>query len=287
LFTASAALLYAAAGCAYGDDKASTDSLNSELAEIERTSGGRLGVAFLNTATGAGAGHRADERFPMCSTFKLLAVAAVLRRVDTGKESLDRRLTFTGNDILPYSPITGKQIGGSGMPVSELCAAAMQYSDNTAANLLLSTIGGPAGVTAFARSIGDTMTRLDRTEPDLNQALPGDPRDTTTPAAMLHSMQGVLLGKALSDVSRTQLQGWMLRNTTGDACLRAGLPKDWRIGDKTGSGDNGTRNDIAVIWPSQPGPILVCVYLTGATAVSNDQRNAAIAAVGRAVASAL
>ncbi len=173
------------------------------------------------------------------------------------------------------------------MPISELCDAAIRYSDNTAANLLLGTIGGPAGVTAFARSIGDTMTRLDRTEPDLNQALPGDPRDTTTPAAMLHCMQVLLLGNVLSGASLSQLQGWMLRNTTGDSCLRAGLPRDWRVADKTGSGDNGTRNDIAVVWPPQSGPILVCVYLTGATGVTPDQRNTTIASVGRAVAKAL
>jgi beta-lactamase class A len=269
------------------DDKDLAGLLNQKLSGIERSSSGRLGVAVLDTATGACAGHRTDERFPMCSTFKLLAVAAVLQRVDAGKENLSRRLTFAAKDILAYSPITGKQADGGSMPLSELCDAAIRYSDNTAANLLLSTIGGPAGVTSFARSIGDTMTRLDRTEPDLNQALPDDSRDTTTPAAMLHNLQALFLGKVLSEDSRIQLQNWMLKNTTGDSCLRAGLPKDWHIGDKTGSGGNGTRNDVAVIWPQQRPPVLAAVYLTGAVAISADQRDAVIATVARAIASAL
>ncbi|HXB62358.1 MAG TPA: class A beta-lactamase [Acidobacteriaceae bacterium] len=288
LFTASGALLYAASGRrAYADGKTFSSQLNSELSAIERTSGGRLGVAVLDMATGARAGHRADERFAMCSTFKLLEAAAVLQRVDAGTESLSRRLTFTSKDILEHAPITEEHVGSDGMSLLELCDAAVRYSDSTAANLLLGTIGGPAGFTAFARAIGDNVTRLDRNEPDMSQATPGDPRDTTSPAAMVQNLQTLLLGKLLSDASRAQLEDWMLRNTTGDPCLRAGVPKGWHIGDKTGTGDYGTRNDVAVIRPPQHAPVLVAVYLTGATAITDDQRNAAIADVARAVAAAL
>ncbi len=288
LLTASATLLCAATGRrGWAEDSAFTTQLNQKFTEIEGSSGGRVGVAVLDTATGARVGHRADERFAMCSTFKLLEAAAVLQRVDAGKESLSRRLTFTAKDILSYAPITEEHVGGDGMSISELCDAAVRYSDGTAANLLLDTIGGPAGFTAFARAIGDNVTRLDRNEPDMSLATPGDLRDTTSPAAMVQNLQTLLLGKLLSGDSRAQLEDWMLRNTTGDPCLRAGVPKGWRIGDKTGTGDYGTRNDVAVIWPPQRAPVLVAVYITGATAISDDQRNAAIANVGRAVAAAL
>jgi beta-lactamase class A len=169
------------------------------------------------------------------------------------------------------------------MSIRELCAAAITLSDNTAGNLLLASIGGPAGLTAFARTLGDDMTRLDRIEPDLNEALPGDPRDTSTPMAMLSNLRLLVLGSALSRPSRSQLTEWLVLNKTGDKRLRAGIPTGWKVGDKTGSGARGTTNDLAIIWPQQHAPVLVSVYLTGATQ-DDDQRNAIIAAVGKNIA---
>lgn len=260
-----------------------TEQLSRELAKIETSSGGRLGVAILDTATGTRTLHRGDERFPMCSTFKLVASAAVLAKVDAGKLRLDQRIVFQKTDLVTYSPITQAHTGEPGMTLAEICAAAIDYSDNTAANLILANIGGPAGFTQFARSIGDPATRLDRIETALNESLPNDPRDTTTPSAMVTNLNSLLLGNALSGSSRDQLTQWLLANTTGGTRLRAGVPATWPVGDKTGTGDQGSTNDIGILWPPNAKPLLVCAYLTG-TKASADERNATIAAVGRAVA---
>jgi beta-lactamase class A len=222
----------------------------------------------------------------MCSTFKLLAGAAILARVDSGKETLQRRIRFDASDLVTYSPATEKRTGEPGMTLAELCEAAITLSDNTAANLLLEALGGPAGLTAYARSLGDSVTRLDRIEPELNEATPGDERDTTTPAAMAANLNALILGDALSSASRKRLADWMIANKTGDARLRAGLPKDWRVGDKTGSGNRGTTNDIGLAWPPKQPPIIIAAYLTETTAPS-EQRNAALASVARAIASGL
>jgi beta-lactamase class A len=263
-----------------------SEKLAADLVRIEKESGGRLGVAVLDTRTEAQAAHRADERFPMCSTFKLLAAAAVLARVDAGKDRLDRRIRFESRDVVVNSAMTKDRAGGEGMSLAELCEAAMIVSDNTAGNLLLASLGGPEGLTAYARSLGDMVTRLDRIEPDLNEAIPGDPRDTTSPAAMLSDLRALVLGSALSASSKDQLTGWLIGNKTGDTRLRAGLPSGWRVGDKTGSGERGTTNDVGIIWPPGRAPILVSIYLTE-TPLAGEQRNATLAAVGRAVASAL
>lgn len=260
--------------------------LAGSLARIEAGSGGRLGVAILDTATGARSGHRADERFPMCSTFKLLATGAVLARVDAGRERLDRRIRFAAADLVAYSPVTQQHADGEGMTLAEICEAALTYSDNTAANLLLAALGGPSTITAFARTLGDRVTRLDRIEPALNEAIPGDPRDVTTPGAMLADLRRLAVGDVLSAASRGQFIRWLMANKTGDERLRAGLPAGWRVGDKTGSGDHGSTNDVALIWPPDRAPILVSVYLTETKAPS-DRRNATLAAVGRAVAEAV
>ena len=260
--------------------------LAGSLARIEAGSGGRLGVAILDTATGARSGHRADERFPMCSTFKLLATGAVLARVDAGRERLDRRIRFAAADLVAYSPVTQQHADGEGMTLAEICEAALTDSDNTAANLLLAALGGPSIITAFARTLGDRVTRLDRIEPALNEAIPGDPRDVTTPGAMLADLRRLALGDVLSAASRGQFIRWLMANKTGDERLRAGLPAGWRVGDKTGSGDHGSTNDVALIWPPDRAPILVSVYLTETKAPS-DRRNATLAAVGRAVAEAV
>ncbi|MCU1258904.1 MAG: beta-lactamase [Bryobacterales bacterium] len=260
------------------------DALSLRLAEIEKESGGRLGCAVLDLSTNLQIAHRADERFPMCSTFKALASALVLHRVDSGLERLDRRIAFTSSDVVTYSPITKPRAGPEGMTVEEICHAAMTVSDNTAANLLLASFGGPPGLTAFVRSVGDPVTRLDRIETDLNEAKAGDPRDTTTPAAMLENLRKLVLGNVLTSASRATFSKWLTENKTGDTRLRAGFPRGWVIGDKTGSGENGTTNDIAVIWPPRRPPILVAAYLTQAPGSAED-RDTVLAIVGRAVAS--
>ena len=262
------------------------DGLPGDIVRIEKESGGRLGVAVLETTSQARANHRADERFPMCSTFKMLAAAAVLKRVEEGKERLDRRIRFEARDIVVNSAATKDRAGGDGMTLAELCEAAMIYSDNTAGNLILKSLGGPQAITAYARTLGDPVTRLDRIEPDLNEARPGDPRDTTSPAAMLGNLQQLILGETLSAESKSQLTTWLVGNKTGDTRLRAGLPKDWRVGDKTGAGEHGTTNDVGIAWPPQRAPVLIAVYLTQ-TQTSAERRNATLAAVGNAVTKAL
>ncbi|WP_240046814.1 class A beta-lactamase [Paracraurococcus ruber] len=260
--------------------------LGDAVARIEAASGGRLGLAVLDTGSGARLAHRGAERFPLCSTFKLLAAAAVLARVDAGEEWLDRLVRFGREALVTYSPATEPQAGGPGMTLAALCEAAMTLSDNTAGNLLLAAIGGPEGLTAFARRLGDPATRLDRIETTLNEARPGDPRDTTTPAAMLADLQALLQGDALSPAGRAQLLAWLEGTRTGDTRIRAGLPAGWRFGDKTGSGDNGTTNDVGLFWPPGRPPVLFAAYLTQ-TAAPTDQRNATHAAIGRALAGAL
>jgi beta-lactamase class A len=257
--------------------------LKARLAELEKRSGGRLGCAVLNTSTGTVIAHRGDERFPMCSTFKASAVAYVLQRADRRGERLDRRIVFSKHDILSYAPITKLHVGGGGMSVADLCAAAITVSDNTAANLLLASFGGPAALTSFWRAIGDTVSRLDRTEPELNEGTPGDPRDTTSPAAMLENLRKFVLGDVLAPASREMFSKWLVANTTGDARLRAGFPRNWVIGDKTGSGGHETSNDVGVMWPSNSKPFVVAAYLTQGPG-SDDARNAILADVGRAVA---
>jgi len=254
---------------------------------LEKERSGRLGVAIIDTASGRSAAFRGDERFPMCSTFKLLAVGATLARVDSGKDRLERRIRFDAGDVVANSPISKERVGGDGMSLAEICEAAMTVSDNTAANLLLANMGGPQGLTAYARSLGDKVTRLDRNEPALNEAVPDDPRDTTSPLAMLANLRTLVTGKALSPASQEHLVGWLIGNKTGDTRLRAGLPRDWRVGDKTGSGEKGTTNDVAVIWPSSGRPpIFVSAYLTGSSPDS-EHRNATLAAVGRTVTGAI
>lgn len=257
--------------------------VDAALTKLEADNGGRLGVALLDTAGGELAGHRLDERFPMCSTFKVLAAATILARVDAGAEQLARRIRFAQADILSYAPVTKTHLD-SGMTVAELCEAAVTLSDNTAANLLLASFGGPPALTHHAQSLGDTLTRLDRIEPDLNEATPGDVRDTTTPAAMARTLAKLTTGEALSPASRELLIGWMVGCKTGASRLRAGLPSGWRIGDKTGSGGHGSSNDIAVIWPPGRAPLILTSYLTETDNASDDKRNAVHAEVGRIVA---
>lgn len=262
--------------------ESSGDGLASRWAGIERGSGGRLGVMLLDTGSGRRAGYRQDERFPMCSTFKFLLASAVLKQIDAGRVNLSRRLPIKASDLLGNSPTTEKHVGPDGLSVAELCEATMTWSDNAAANLLYPLVGGPAGLTGFLRGIGDRLTRTDRLEPMLNDLGPGDLRDTTTPAAMAGNLQRILLGDVLHPASRRQLTDWLIGNHNGGTRLRAGLPPDWKVGDKTGS-SNDTSNDIAILWPPGRAPLLLTAYLTD-TKVPVEARHAALKAVAAAVA---
>lgn len=274
------ALIYPA--IAFGSEKAAAGSpdVDAQLSELEKRTGGRLGVSVLDMDTNISFGCREGERFAMCSSFKALAAGFILARADRGVEKLDRRIVVTQKDIIAHSPVTGKHIGGKGMTIAELCAATITTSDNAAANLLLESFGGPPALTAWLRTIGDETTRLDRNEPTLNEAKKGDPRDTTTPAAMLETLGNLAFGPALTEPSRKLLIEWMVANTTGDERIRAGLPKGWKVGDKTGTNSTGSASDIAIVWPEGRGPLLIAVYIAEATAPLVEL-NAVFADVGR------
>ena len=265
---------------------AATNDFANRILSTEQRTGARIGVAAVDTASGKRLAYRSEERFLMCSTFKFLAAAAVLKRVDGGQEKLDRFLSYDAKDILEYAPVTKAHLKDGGMTLGALCAAAIEQSDNTAGNLLLDTIGGPTGLTNFARSIGDETTRLDRKEPELNSASPGDERDTTTPAAMCADMQRLLLGKLLSESSRQQLEDWLRQNETGSQMIRAGVPKTWTVGDKTGRCGNGATNDVAIIRPPASAPIMVAIYSMGSASSAQD-RTAIVAEAARAVVESL
>lgn len=228
----------------------------ARLAALERRRGLRLGVYAVDTGTGDTVAHRADERFAFCSTFKSLAAAAVLHRHPL--RHLDDRVTYAGADILSVSPITRGHVA-TGMTIRQLCDAAIRYSDNTAGNLLLRDIGGPAGLTAYLRELGDTVSRLDHHEPELNTMGPKDERDTTTPRTIAADHRALLLGDALTARKRALLQDWLERVTTGAERIKAGLPKGWRLAHKTGTGNYGRANDVAVVWPPRAAPIVLAV----------------------------
>lgn len=259
------------------------DDLEAALAALEKKEGGRLGVHVLDTGNGSRRGNRTDELFALCSTFKFLLAAAILQRHDAGNVSLDRVLEVKQEDIMPNSPVTEKMAGKT-MTVGELCHATMTTSDNAAANILLRDLGGPEPVTAFLRSIGDTVTRLDRFEPHLNNAdvEAGDTRDTTSPAAMAATMNAVVLGDVLTPASRETITGWLKAAVTGDTRLRAGFPRDWITGDKTGTGADGPTNDVAITWPPGRAPLIVSVYYDRKGRKMKENA-AVIAEVGRIV----
>jgi beta-lactamase class A len=258
-------------------------AVEADFATLESAHGGRLGVAAFDIASGARLGYRAAERFPMCSTHKVLSAAAVLTAVERGRLRLDQRIPYGRADLLSYAPITKAHVADGSMTLGALCAAAIDWSDNTAANLLLAQIGGPQGWTRYARSIGDDVSRLDRTEPTLNSAVLGDPRDTTTPNAMLSNLDTLLLGQALTPASRKQLEDWMLASSITGALIKAGVPKTWRVGDKSGSGDNGTRNDVGIILRPQKAPILATIYYT-ASPLDMSGQNKVVAATAAIIA---
>ncbi|MFD7770820.1 class A beta-lactamase [Streptomyces sp. NPDC059787] len=246
-------------------DSGAGGAIARRLRELEQRHSARLGVHARDTATGRTVRYRADERFPMCSLFKPLAVAAVLRDLDRDGEFLAERIRYTEEDVTDsgYAPVTGEPGNlASGMTVAELCAAAVSHSDNTAGNLLLRELGGPAAVTRFCRSVGDRTTRLDRWEPELNSAEPWRMTDTTTPYAVGRTYARLTLGTALAPEDRERLTGWLLANTTGDAKLRAGLPSDWTVAEKTAGGKYGTNHDVGVVRPPGRAPLVMAVLTT-------------------------
>ncbi len=250
------------------------NSVQQQLSQLEKSSGGRLGVAAINTGNNQRIEYRGEERFPMCSTSKFMVAAAILNKSGTDSKLLETNLRYTAQDVESsgYAPIAAKHLS-TGMTVGAMCQAALNYSDNLAMNMLLQKLGGPKSVTAYARSIGDNSYRLDRHEPELNSAIPGDLRDTTTPLAMQNSLQTLVLGNSLAPLQRQQLQNWLKNNTTGSQRISAGVPKNWLVGDKTGTGKYGTSNDVGVIWPTGAQPIVLAIYFTQnkPDAKANDQ----------------
>ncbi|WP_281080321.1 SHV/LEN/OKP family class A beta-lactamase [Klebsiella quasivariicola] len=243
---------------------------------------GRVGYVEMDLASGRTlAAWRADERFPLTSTFKVLLCGAVLARVDAGVERLDRRIHYRQQDLVAYSPVSEKHLA-DGMTVGELCAAAITMSDNSAGNLLLDTLGGPAGLTAFLRTIGDNVTRLDRRETQLNEALPGDVRDTTTPASMAATLHKLLTAQHLSARSQQQLLQWMVDDRVAGPLIRAVLPAGWFIADKTGAGERGARGIVALLGPDGKAERIVVIYLRD-TPATIAERNQQIAAIGAAL----
>ncbi|NIF22250.1 class A beta-lactamase [Pantoea sp. Acro-835] len=254
-----------------------SEKIQQQLHQLETQSGGRLGVVLIDSADNTQIRYRANERFPMCSTSKVMAVAALLQQSEKNSAVLQQRLAINASDLVNYNPITEKQVGSS-MTLAELSAAALQYSDNAAMNLILDHLGGPAKVTAFAKEMGDSDFRLDRKEPELNSAIPGDPRDTTTPLSMAHSLQKLTLGKALAAPQREQLVQWMKGNTTGRQSIAAGLPSGWKVGDKTGSCDYGGTNDIAVIWREKGAPLILTTFFVQPQPDAKSRRDVLAAA---------
>ncbi|MFG3503947.1 class A beta-lactamase [Streptomyces sp. NPDC047821] len=260
---AAALLATGASGASAAAPRAGTPgaAASGRLRALERRHGARLGAVARNTVTGATVLYRADERFPMCSTFKTLAAAAVLRDLDRHGEVLARRIHYTAADLVVHSPRCEENLA-TGMTVAELCDATIRFSDNTAANLLLRELGGPTAVTRFCRSLGDGTTRLDRWEPELNTCEPWRIEDTTTPASIAGTYERLVLGDALERGDRERLTGWLLGNTTSTHRFRAGLPEDWRLADKTGGGAHGTNNDVGVAWTPEGAPVVLAVLTT-------------------------
>ncbi len=252
------------------------------IADYEAASGGRIGLYVEGLRTAASVAWRADERFVMCSTFKASLAACILASVDKGETRLDELIAYGPDDLLEYAPVAEQNLAKGAMSVADMCEAAVELSDNTCANALLARVGGPSALTAFWRSLGDAVSRLDHNEPELNRSPPGDAHDTTTPAAMAGNLRSLLFGNMLSLSSRERLTGWMLGCKTGDNRLRAGLPKDWRIGDKTGNNGKDAAGDIAVAWSTRGGPILICAYTQGG-APTPRQIEAVFAGIGRFV----
>ncbi|MCR3722869.1 MULTISPECIES: class A beta-lactamase [Prauserella salsuginis group] len=265
----------AAAGSAPQRSAGGEGRVDEEFTELERTYRRRLGVVAINVRTGATLEHRPDERFPICSVFKVLLAARILR--DFPSSVRDRRLTWTADDLVINSPVTEVTIR-NGLTVSQLVEAAVTVSDNTATNLLMREFGGPAGVTGFARSVGDPVTRIDRWEPEMSTGAPGDERDTTSPRAIARTFGTLVLGSALPRADRRLLTTWMLANRTAGPVFGSGVPAGWKLADKTGSGWYGVRNDVGITWTPDGVPLVVAAFTRG-THYEDDTLSEPIAAV--------
>ncbi|WP_312477909.1 class A beta-lactamase [Kosakonia cowanii] len=258
----SGIVLLAATGCSLSAHAAfDQQTLQKKIEMLENKSGGKLGLTVVDTSDGTTYSWRGDEKFPLCSTSKVMVVAAILKKSESDTNLLAKKITINKSDMVNYNPITSKYIDSS-MTITELSKAALQYSDNAAMNKLLSYLGGPRYATQFARTIGDKAYSLDRNEPGLNTAIPSDSRDTTTPSAMAETLNKLILGSALKKEQKAKLTEWMKGNTTGLNSIKAGLPAEWTVADKTGSGDYGTTNDVAVIWPKNHAPVILTTYFT-------------------------
>nr|WP_271911638.1 class A beta-lactamase [Halomonas alkaliphila] len=265
---------------------AQDDNLLTEVDRIERQLDARVGFAAYDLETEQRWEYNADQLFAMSSTFKTLACAALLQRVDEGSEQLERRVKVSASDIVTYSPVTEAYADSREISLFELCEATMTTSDNTAANLILQAMGGPQAVTEFVRELGDSVTRLDRWETELNEAIPSDERDTTTPNAMVSNLEKLVVGNALSPQSKNQLREWLVNNEVADGLFRSQMPDEWVIGDRTGAGGFGSRSITAVIWPPEREPTIVAFYITE-TDASFEERNTAIAELGSVIRDAI
>lgn len=264
---------------------AAADNVMRTIRAVERDLKARLGVQITDRETGRRWAHRADERFPMTSTFKALAAAAILQQVDRGALKLDARIEIRQEDLVTYAPVLEKAVGKA-MTVAEICEAAVTLSDNAAGNHQLRLLGGPEGFTRFLRRLGDQTSRLDRWETQLNEATPGDPRDTTTPAMLAANLEKVTFGEALSPNLRRQMQLWLLANKTGDTKVRAGVPQGWQVGDKTGAGGFGSNNDGGFLLTLRRRPIFYAIMTTG-TEAPVAQKNEGMATIARALVKAV
>jgi beta-lactamase class A/beta-lactamase class A CARB-5 len=266
------------------ESQAPTNSVLLEVAEIEQELAASVGLYVRDMESGELITHSADLRFPLNSTFKLFACAAVLRQAEVGAIELEDQVSIGRQQLVSWSPGVEQMLdaGRTHASIDELCAAMLAVSDNAAANLILAEIGGPQGLTSYMRTLGDEVTRLDRLEPDLNEGQPGDPRDTTTPRAIGESVERLLLGKHLMPSSQAKLREWLSAHRVADDLFRSVLPEEWTIYDRTGAGHNGTRGIIAVIHRPGRDPIVAAMYLRDANG-NLSERNAAVARVGRAI----
>ncbi|MFY7070429.1 class A beta-lactamase [Nocardiopsis changdeensis] len=258
--------------------------VSAELTALEEEFDARLGVYAVDTGTGAEIAHRADERFAYASTHKALSAGALLER--NTLEEMERVVTYTEDDLVGWTPITEQHVD-TGMTLLEVVDAAVRYSDNTAANLALEELGGPQGFEDALRGIGDEVIEAERWEPDLSEYTPGDVRDTSTPRAMATSLRAYTLGDVLPEDRREVLVDMLLRNTTGDATIRAGVPEGWTVGDKTGAASHGTRNDIGLLWPREGDEPIVVAVMSSREEEDAERRDELIAAAAGVVADAL
>jgi len=281
LLAAAPALAFAGPALAW---PALVESAPAPIRAYERRTRGRVGLYAENLQTGKKLAWRARERFAMCSTFKASLVACVLSKVDMGQEHLDRMVPYGEKDLLEYAPVARAKdnLARGALSVEALCRGAVEMSDNTCANLLLSAVGGPAAMTNFWRTTGDGVSRLDANEPELNRSKPGDPHNTTSPAAMAGNLKRLVLGSMLLPPSRERLTNWMLGCRTGDNRLRAGLPKGWMVADKTGNNGRDAAGDIAVAWIKPGQPLLICAYTQGGSPRADDH-DALFAGIGKLV----